>query len=174
MDPEKAVRQGDLVDFAGKQVQVVPVDRASDLAAGDSFLDHDLRVVAPCGVHRALELFSAGDLGDAERRPRAGRLHEDGIADLVGVDVLVRRDGPEVRRGDSSAPRDDVREGLVHAHGGALDVAARVGDAGQLQQPLDRPVLAEPAVQNGQHEVQADRLVSLLVQYQQPGDASIR
>src|SRR5687767_15273037 len=56
--------------------------------------------ILPCGLHRALELFSAGDLGDAEGRPRAGRLHEDGIGEPVGIDVLVVPDGPEVRRSE--------------------------------------------------------------------------
>ena len=49
-----------------------------------------------------------------------------------------------------------------------------VGDAGELQQALHRAVLAELAVQDGQHHVQADRLVPSLLQDEQPVHASVR
>ena len=105
------------------------------------------------------QLLFSSHLADAERRARAGRLDEDGIGEPVGIDLLARRDGPEVRRGDARASGDDVGQGLVHAQRGALDIAADVGDAGQLQQTLHRAVLAELAVQDGEHQVEADRLV---------------
>ena len=55
-----------------------------------------------------------------------------------------------------------------------LDVAAGVRDAGELQQTLHRAVLAELAVQDGQHQVEADRLVSSVLQDEQSVHASVR
>ena len=88
--------------------------------------------------------------------------------------MLVRGDRPELRRRDPRVARDEIGEGLVHAQRRALDVAAHVGDAGELQQTLDRPVLAELAVQNGKHHVQTDRLVAPLLQDKQSVHASVR
>lgn len=88
------------------------------------------------------------------------------LTDVIGINVLARLDGPEVRRGDACAPCDDVRKGFVHAQCRTLDVAAYVGYAGELQQPLDRAVLAEPAMQYGKHHVQPDRSACSLLQDQ--------
>ena len=74
---------------------------------------------------------------------------------------------PELGSGDARVARDEVRQRLVHAQRRALDVAAHVGDAGKLQQALDRAVLAELAVQNGKHHVHADRLVPPLLEDEQ-------
>ena len=59
VDPEEAVRQGDPVHLAGDQLRIVPQDRAADLAADDRLLDQHLRVVLPCGLHRARQLVLA-------------------------------------------------------------------------------------------------------------------
>ena len=61
----------------GSEVGCAILGNGPDLLAGEvdqialshGFFDDDLRVVLPCGLDRALELFSAGDLGDAEGRP---------------------------------------------------------------------------------------------------------
>jgi len=55
-----------------------------------------------------------------------------------------------------------------------LDIAACVGDAGELQQTLHRAILAELAVQNGQYQVQTDRFVLPLFQDKQAVCASVR
>ncbi len=141
------------------RLPVVPEDRTPDLAADDRLFDQHLRVVLSCAFDRGQELLLLIDATDAERGTRTGRLHKDGIGKPVGVNMLVRRDGPEVRRRDSCASRDDVGKGLVHAESRTLDVAADIGDAGELQQALHRPVLAELAVENGKHHIQTDRLV---------------
>src|SRR4051794_35111767 len=88
--------------------------------------------------------------------------------------IVVCRDGPEGRRGDSRASGDRVGKGFVHAQGRALDIAAHVGDAGQLQQTLHRAVLAQLPMQDGKHDVQADRLVSPLLEDEQPAYVSVR
>ena len=62
-------------------------DRAADLAAGHGLLDQDLRVVLARGLQRARQLVFSGDLADAERRARTGRLDEDGIGEPVGLDL---------------------------------------------------------------------------------------
>ena len=58
---------------------------------------------------------------------------------------------------DPRVPCDDVRERLVHADRRALDVAAHVGDPGQLEQSLHRPVLTRLAVQDREHRVDVHR-----------------
>jgi len=55
-----------------------------------------------------------------------------------------------------------------------LDVAACVGDTRELQQALHRAVFAEFAVQDGQYQVETDRLVSSLLEDEQSVDASVR
>lgn len=164
----------DAVHLAHDQVGVVPQDGAADLAADDGRFDQHLRVVPPGGLHRGRQVFRAAHLADAEGRPRTGRLHEDGIREPAGIDGLVSCHGPEIRRGDPRAPGDDVRKGFVHAQGGALDVAAHVRNAGELQQPLRRTVLTEGAVQDGKDDVQADRPVLPLLQDEQPVHAPVR
>jgi hypothetical protein len=55
-----------------------------------------------------------------------------------------------------------------------LDVAAHIGDAGKVQQTLYRAILAEFAMQNGEHQVQVDRLVFAVCQNKQAVYASVR
>ena len=67
MDSEEPMGERDAVRLANDQISAVPEDSASDLAADDGLLDENLCVVAACGVDRARELLSSGDLADAER-----------------------------------------------------------------------------------------------------------
>src|SRR5882757_7940229 len=173
MDPEKAVSEGNSIDLAGTQIQIVAQDGASDLTADHSLLDQYLRVILPRGVHRARQLFFPRHLADAERRARTSRFHKDGIGKLIGINILARRDDPEIRGSDSRAADDRVRKGFVHTQCGTLDIATRVGDAGELEQALYRAVLAEFAVQNRKHHIQADRFVFPLVQDEQSVHASV-
>ena len=87
---------------------------------------------------------------------------------LSGATFSFGRHRPEVRRGDARVPSDDVGQGLVHAERGALDVAAYVGDARQLQQTLDGAVFAELAVQDGEHQIETDRLITPLSRTSNP------
>ena len=68
---------------------------------------------------------------------------------------------PVVRRGrrvgaDRQAVRgeDDLHHPLVHADRGGEHAGADVGDVGQLEQPLDRAVLAVGAVQHREDDVE--------------------
>ena len=97
VDLEEAVGQGDPVHLAGDEPEPFAQDRAADLAADDGLLDQHLGVVLPRGLHRTRQLAWSRHLADAERRPGASRLDEDGVGEPVGVDLVVRRDGPEAR-----------------------------------------------------------------------------
>src|SRR6185437_14387360 len=66
MDLEEPVGESDAVGLPHDQIRLVPQDGATDLAAGDSLLDHDLRVEPPCSLDRTRELFASGDLAHAE------------------------------------------------------------------------------------------------------------
>jgi hypothetical protein len=66
MDSEEAMRQRDSVHLTHDQVQVVPQDRASDLAADDGLFDDHLRIVLSRGLHRTPKILAARHLADAE------------------------------------------------------------------------------------------------------------
>src|SRR4029450_1941374 len=55
----------------------------------------------------------------------------------------------------SAAAPPHLRHGLVHGQGGAEHAAAHVRQVGQLEQPLDGPVLPEGPVQDGEDHVAA-------------------
>ena len=59
-------------------------DRRGQLGAGDEFLDqHEVVVLRRFGVgERELVVVDAGDLGDADRRAFARRLHDQRQAEL--------------------------------------------------------------------------------------------
>src|SRR5690606_13440354 len=71
-------------------------------------------------------------------------------------------------------PRHQVGERLVHAQDRALDVAADVGDAGELQQALDRAVLAMLAVQEREDDVEPEGLPPARPPDQGPAHAPVR
>ena len=73
MDPEEAVRESNPVDLAGDQLRAVPEDGAAHLAADHGLFDQHLRVVPPCGLHRARQFFSPDTLLTPKDEPeRAG------------------------------------------------------------------------------------------------------
>ena len=135
----------------------VAEDRAADLGA----VRRPARS-APCGRTAAAATTAAGSssahstlLTPKDDPERAG-LTNTGYASRPGP---VSSAPCRTTNSGVSIPAlrgDGVGERLVHADRRARDVAADVRDAGQLQQTLHGPVLAGPAVQDGEHDVEAD------------------
>jgi len=59
----------------------------------------------------------------------------------------------------SRGREDQLHERLVHHHGRRRDTRSDVPHVGQLQQPLDRPILAERPVQQRKHDIHRTELV---------------
>ena len=100
---------------------------------------------------------------DAHRRSQVRRLHKDRIAErpLDLCDGLARvlfPIGAEQRDvfddGQAGFDEEAFHHVLVHARGRAQHAGADVGDAGQLEEPLDGAVLAEGAVQHGKDDIE--------------------
>ena len=162
------MRQLDLVDLSDEQVGAVAHHGAADLDADDRLLDQDLGVVLPRGRDGGVQLVCALDPRHAERRARTRRLHEDRVGQLVRrsrVGAVQHRERGSV---DARVPGDDVRQRLVHADRRALDAAADVRDAGELEQSLHRPVLARRAVQDREHRVDVHRAALAVLSDEQP------
>ena len=158
MDPEEAVGQRDSVDLAGQQIRSLPkiaqpTSLPTTASSISTFESYCLAAVAP----RSSSSSCRVTLLTPKDEPERAGLTKTGYVNRSGSIVFVRLHDPEVRRRDSRALRHDVGQGLIHAQRRALDIAADVGDAGELEQTLDRTVLAELAVQHGKHHVQADR-----------------
>ena len=64
-------------------------------------------------------------------------------------------------------------DGLIHAHGGGQGVAAHIGDAGELEQPLDGAVLPVFAVEGREDHVQGDHLGAGVAQSHQAVDRGV-
>ncbi|OEI69433.1 hypothetical protein Cus16_0037 [Curtobacterium sp. ER1/6] len=136
-----------------------------DLAPDDPRFDDHLGVVLERQVHRRRELRGLVDARDAHAGTGTGGLHEQRPA--------VRRDraGDPVRVGRPLAPQDrrprghpepgvlehGLRRVLVHRQGAREHAVADVRQPGDLEEPLDRAVLAERAVQDREHHVHRDR-----------------
>ena len=118
----------------------------------DELLDEHLLVVPARERDRGLELRLVVDLRDPDRRAEARRLDEDGIAERIR-DLVAEADRVVGRDGDAAVAHHLLEEVLVHRERGAGDARADVRDAGELEQSLDRPVLAERAVEDRQHDV---------------------
>ena len=110
MNSKESVGQHDLVDLTDDNVAAGTQHGAADFAAENSLLDESLRIILACGGNGIGELARNPYLADAERRPGACRFDEDRVGELIGVDVSMHTDNPEVRRGDPRASGDGVRE----------------------------------------------------------------
>ena len=95
---------------------------------------------------------SLAHLRDPDRRAEAGRLHEHRVAERV-LERVARpeRDVPGHR--DPAVAEHRLEEVLVHAERRRSHAGADVGNAGELEQALHGAVLAERAVEDGQHDV---------------------
>ena len=89
---------------------------------------------------------------DADRRAEARRLHEHGVAERV-LDRIAEPDRVVARNGDAAVAQHLLEQVLVHRQRRRRDPRADIGDAGQLEQALHRPVLPERPVQDRQHDV---------------------
>ena len=174
VDAEEAVRERDLVELAHHEHRVIAEDGASNFDTVDRLLDEHLRVVPLGLVEGGRQFVRALHLAHAERRTRPRRFHEHGIGEALGVDGLVGGDGAELWSRDAGAARDRVRERFVHAQRRTLDVAAHVRDAGEFEQALDRAILAVLAVQQRQHDVEPNRLGTLIGEYKQSVHRAVR
>ena len=141
---------------------VVAEDADLELPAGDALLDEGRGVVSESEVERGRQGAGLLDLGDADARAEVGRLDEerqgqgpaDAAEDLAGVRPPFRfADGERGDDGQPAVAEDRLGQDLVHAQRRAEDAGPDVGDAGHLEQALDRPVLAEGAVENGKVDV---------------------
>ena len=150
------------VDLAGqrgdRRRHAVAEDADLDFCPGDELLDEHLLVVPEGELDGRPELLLAVHLRDADRGAESSRLDEHGVAERV-LDRVAEPD--RVVRGDRDAAvaHDLLEQVLVHRERRGRDARADVGDVGELEQPLHRPVLAERAVQDRQDDVHdADRL----------------
>ena len=131
--------------------------RHLDLSAVDALLDDEPLVVGRRECHGLVELGRVVHLGYADRRSQVGGLHEQGVAQVgpahgVGgpVDLGVMHGDP--RRLRQPVDRQDLLGlDLVHRQRRRQHPGADVRDSRQLEQALDRSVLAVGAVQQREH-----------------------
>ena len=108
------------------------------------------------------ELVRPGDLADADARAERGRLDEHRPAELLADAPGDRRvlrvvvgvaQGDRVGAGDPGVAQHRLAHVLVHRHRRGEHARADVRDAGGLEQPLHRAVLAERPVQHREDDV---------------------
>jgi hypothetical protein len=83
-------------------------------------------------------------LGDPDRRAEPRRLDEHRVGEGVSIGVAGAQ-RHVARDRDAAVAEDGLEEILVHRERRGGHAGADVGDAGELEQPLHRPVLAEVA-----------------------------
>ena len=147
---------GDDLDGADR-LAVEDGDR--DLLAVDEALDQHVVVEAQRVLDRELQLQLVARDPGPERRTLAAGLHDDRKAEgavqlqqilaAVGLDQVARRGGQVVQA------EDLLRLRLVHRERRGEHARAGVGNAEQLQHPLDAAVLAVAAVQGQKRDVDA-------------------
>ena len=141
---------------------VIAEHRTLDFARVHRPLDNNLSVVTGRKVKGRGQFLGVADLADTYRRAQVRRLHEERIADFL-LDQSPRL--PRVLlpfAPQHQHPLDDRKARvtkqpfhhvLIHPDRRTQDARAHVGDPGQLQQALDRSVLAEGAVQKRKNDV---------------------
>ena len=123
-----------------------------DFDAVEKLLDEHLVVVAKREGDRVVELGFVVGLADPDGRAEPRGLDEARIAERVlGLVALAKRD--VFRDRQTAVAQHLLEEVLVHAEGGRGDACADVRHAGKLEQALHRPVLAERAVENREHDI---------------------
>ena len=147
-------------DLAGQRRDRLQVAEhaALDLDPRDELLDEHLLVVPEPELNRRREAALVVHLRDPDGGAETGGLDEDRVA--VRVPRLVAEPERDVaRHRDARVAHDRLELVLVHCERRAEDARADVGDAGELEQPLHRAVLAEGPVQHRDHDVDlAERL----------------
>jgi hypothetical protein len=167
-----------LVDVLGgvgvEAVRVVDDDLAGDRGHGrvvaehralylpgpvEPALDDHLGVEAEGVVHSAEELVPVPGAAHPHRGSHVGRLDEEGVAERLAA-VEVRGGGDAAQRhpgqdGELGGGEEALHHVLVHPDGRPEHPGADVRDAGQLEQALDRAVLAQGAVEHREDHVDA-------------------
>ena len=144
-------------------VAVVAAEHAAlDLAADDRRLDDDLRVVHRGGRDRGRQVGQVGHPGDAQAGPGARRLDEQRqpqLGDAVAVTPSGSRSsspGSTTRNGPTGRPWPASTSFIMCLSMPTADASTPAPDVphvGQLEQALQRAVLAERAVQQREHDV---------------------
>ncbi len=71
----------------------------------------------------------------------------------IGLDLRPGGDNP-IHHRDAVGAHDRLEDRLIHAEGRAEHTRANIGQVGQLEQALQRAVLAEGAVQHREDNIQ--------------------
>jgi hypothetical protein len=144
------------VDLAGqrgdRRWDAVAEDAHLHLRPRDELLHQHLLVVPEGKLDGRRELVLRVHLRDAHRGAEPRGLDEHGIAERV-FDRVPEPDRVVRRHRDAAVAHDLLEQVLVHRERGGRDPGADVGDVGELEQPLHRPVLPEGAVQDREHDV---------------------
>ena len=154
------------VDAAGqrrdRRRHTVAEHAALDLHSREELLDEHLLVVPARELHGRHELRLVVHLGDADRGAEPRRLDEDRVAERIG-DLVTEPEREMARDGNAAVAHHLLEQVLVHTERRGGDAGADVRHVGELEQPLHRPVLAEGAVEDRQHDIDgAERLRDLL------------
>ena len=159
-----------------RRVRIVEADSGRVVAAADESLPEDApavraRRLADLGVATLVcgaisrpvpDAVAALHPGDAARRSPVRRLGDRRKADLVrdprrGAGRIQVEPGavdPPPRPDRQPAGLEDgLRQDLVHPERRAEDAGADAGDAGEIEQPLNPPVLAPPSVEDREQDV---------------------
>ena len=146
---------------------VVAEHRALDLArlvllSADAFFNHDLAVELCRFCDGRAEFLPIVRLRDSDRRPQVCGLYENGIFQLT-LDPLLHffrfalelaaQHGHVFHHGQSSRAEQRLHNVFIHARGRTEDAGANVGDVGQFEQTLNRPIFAEGSVQHGEDNI---------------------
>ena len=156
----------DRLDERERLGAVGPVDDGDrEVAAGDVALEDHARVVGEGGDERARHVGRRGGELDPERGALAGGLDDDreleprldrgqrlGRAELAERGLAER---VEVGRRDPGVAHRVLGDDLVHAADAGGRARAGVGEADEVEQLLDRAVLAAAAVQRHERDVRA-------------------
>ena len=133
--------------------------RALDLAPVAMRLDDHARVVAKRQLDRVVELLlGRHDARDADARAQARRLDPDRHAHrrrLLAPARLAHL--AEVHLREPVMGEEALADELVHRDRGREHARPRVRDVEAFEEPLDRAVLAERAVEHGEGDVGAEQ-----------------
>src|SRR5207342_2760365 len=148
---------GHLRRVAGQRLQHPTLELASDNAG----LDEDFRVPLAGRFDRGRKLLGTPYLANANTGARPGGLDECGIAEpgypvrhagLVQL-PLPRPDDDVVDHRQTGRDEELLHVLLVHRHRARQDAGPDIGHAGELEQPLQRAILAIGAVQQWEDDV---------------------
>src|SRR5262245_17240126 len=135
-----------------------------DLTPEHGALDQHLAVVPRGFVERDAERLRVMDFADADAGAEVRRLHEVRKAELArdtgahGGGILTplpTRHHEVLDDRQAVGAEDGLHGGFVHAHGGGQHAGADVGNVSELEESLDRPVLAVRAVEHDDDDVEA-------------------